>query len=381
MLRAQLINSKPKNNLVNLVAYLLLIMGLTGLTFSGETESRTVQENASSCGEVALQIEDVESATKKRNPEKYFFISNVAGNLKNCQRETSAVPAEDRVLSKEAQPQNPKPPLDSLGQEMEKGTLSEPTNIGALEQEKNVSALIPEIQQSPHPKYTPSNPMPRELARVLENPFAYPSETKGKKARLPEMTPNESLVFENGNIVKTSNVLQKSGEGYVVVGDSWSLNLQAVDGSGSAIKLNLNGQIVLNNNRYMEVNGIGFAPGSLVKLWLFSDPGLLGRITVDSTGGFSSRGVIPEGVLNGDHTVQINGVSENGQIRSVSYGVVVETSPFGSTISPDASAWWLLILAIGVGYFLFFQSRHKNDEDVDTENVDIVDLFPDALWK
>jgi hypothetical protein len=374
----------------------MLIAGLTGLTFSGQTETQIGQELGSVCGKVAsstTKSEPVKLAitkVKKLKPlteknkgqtDEHSFFFRTLSNTNNCLQETSLVPSGNipATLVSPTPDQNLEPKAsEDAG---ESPTVSERIDFGPLAIKKTVAVPIPLLPESPLVKYSPSNPMPKELVTVLENPFAYPSGAIGSKAKLPEMNPNEYLVFENGEKVNPSSQLKDAREGYLLVGDGWSINLQAVDSSGSAIKLNFNGQIVLNNYRYMEVQGEGFAAGSLVKLWLLSDPKLLGKITVDPTGRFTSRGVLPEQLVAGPHTLQVNGLSESGQIRSVSFGLVVETEPFGSSGGSEAMTWWLLLLAIGVGYFLLFQSRQQNPEDREPESVGILDLFPDASWK
>lgn len=82
------------------------------------------------------------------------------------------------------------------------------------------------------------------------------------------------------------------------------MHLQSVDGSARA-------------------SGAGFAPGTEVELWLFSDPKSLGSALVASDGTFDV--VIPlDDVDAGEHTLQANGVTADLVARTANIGVVLD---------------------------------------------------------
>ena len=62
----------------------------------------------------------------------------------------------------------------------------------------------------------------------------------------------------------------------------------------------------------------------VVKLWLFSEPKLLGTFIADEVGSTSSLLSIPN-VTDGYHTLQIQGVNENGEDLTANLGVEVFT--------------------------------------------------------
>ena len=64
---------------------------------------------------------------------------------------------------------------------------------------------------------------------------------------------------------------------------------------------------VLVEGSDVAVDGTGFVPGSTVDIWLHSDPVLLGNVTADSTGAFSTVLTLPTGVELGDHTIRTIG--------------------------------------------------------------------------
>jgi hypothetical protein len=74
---------------------------------------------------------------------------------------------------------------------------------------------------------------------------------------------------------------------------------------------------------FLSITGFGFIPSSKVSVWLYSTPTLLGRI--EATPLRSIQGVlpIPQNFPLGRHTLQINGVSTNGEVISLSLGIEV----------------------------------------------------------
>ncbi|MDR9454008.1 MAG: hypothetical protein RI542_08785, partial [Wenzhouxiangella sp.] len=75
-----------------------------------------------------------------------------------------------------------------------------------------------------------------------------------------------------------------------------------------------------------RVSGRGFFPGSDIDLWIFSDPVLLGTVTVEDDGGFEATEPLV-GIAPGNHTLQANGVSLDGELRSVEIGITVVEAP------------------------------------------------------
>ena len=86
------------------------------------------------------------------------------------------------------------------------------------------------------------------------------------------------------------------------------------------------------------INGVGFAPGSIVEVWLFSTPTLLGTTVVKADGTFSLEVNVPDTVKGGNHTLQAEGVNTAGQTRSISAPVVVKTTVSSALINFDSNS-------------------------------------------
>lgn len=122
--------------------------------------------------------------------------------------------------------------------------------------------------------------------------------------------------------------------GIELVADGFRMTINGVDASGATLPLTDEGNLLLSAGRFAEVRGEGFAPGSGVDVWVFSEPRYLGRLTVAADGTFEGEVEIPADLASGTHTLQANGTSSDGRARSVSLGVEV----LGSSQSSSADA-------------------------------------------
>lgn len=246
---------------------------------------------------------------------------------------------------------------------------SPPATLGPI-------ALLEERPAVPNVRYGSTNPIPRYLMDVLARPLGYTVEQTTGAPILPELTPTESLAYENGSPIQIQLVRTDEDNGYVLIGDGWQVALEAADSAGAPLRIDDSGNIILNRDRFVQFSGSGFAPGSIVKVWLFSDPTEVSEVIADASGNFVGEAQLPEGIPVGQHTVQLNGLTENGQLRSVSLGVVVE--PVGVVPTPvpfDFSGLMnmLWILAAGVLFFFFilWRRRKKEEEEVLSPVTDI----------
>jgi hypothetical protein len=226
--------------------------------------------------------------------------------------------------------------------------------------------LIPELETRPNIAFTPSNPVPAAIREVLSKPFGYELDTAGRP-ELPALAPTQSLAFENGSPVGVELVPTAEQSGYILSGDGWQVELEATDPSGSPLRLDDSGNIILNDDRFVEFSGTGFAPGSLVKVWLFSDPAELSQLTADSSGSFTGRALVPAATPVGEHTIQLNGISRDGQLRSVALGVVVQADVAAGTSQFGWSWWYLLGGLLPLFWWIVWKRRKREEEEVPTK--------------
>jgi hypothetical protein len=178
------------------------------------------------------------------------------------------------------------------------------------------------------------------------------------------MTPNQSVAIENGAPVAVRSVVTSNQNGYSVQGSDWKVSLEARSTSGEPLELDESGNLVLNSDRLVQFQGTGFAPGSIIKVWLFSDPASIADVTADQNGSFIGSAQLPADIPQGDHTVQLNGLSTNGQIRSIALGVVVQPDVVATPIATPVDftqLWNLVFVTAGVVtmFFLVLLARKR----------------------
>ena len=99
--------------------------------------------------------------------------------------------------------------------------------------------------------------------------------------------------------------------------------------------------------------------GTRADVLLFSTPTLLGSVEVSADGTFAADFVIDASMVPpGEHTLQIQGVGDDGYVRAASLGVEVtpdvSTAASGTLEQPRGIGWWwwtvgVLVTAILVG--------------------------------
>jgi uncharacterized repeat protein (TIGR02543 family) len=139
---------------------------------------------------------------------------------------------------------------------------------------------------------------------------------------------------------------------------NFRLSVSAQTETGEMSEVNARGAITLTHGYYITVSGEGYKPGTDVVAWLFSTPRQLGMLRVGSNGTFQSSLLVNSGVEFGEHTVQVNGFSPTGELRSLNLAVeVVDLPPSSSgraqpSSSDATSVQWLalgLVLLLGIG--------------------------------
>jgi phosphodiesterase/alkaline phosphatase D-like protein len=123
---------------------------------------------------------------------------------------------------------------------------------------------------------------------------------------------------------------------------SWDLKLRAVGVDGTIKILINNNQVVFDKGTFVRLTGTGFMPNSLVAVHLFSEPIAIGNIVTDANGAFDASLPIRDYGLVGLHTIQVNGYSPDGLVRTANLPVIfrvtaVKSASASFTFNPDSS--------------------------------------------
>lgn len=113
--------------------------------------------------------------------------------------------------------------------------------------------------------------------------------------------------------------------------------ISAVKRGGGRAPLDTEGRIRMETGDSIEVEVTGFGASSLVAVWMYSDPVLLGRSRVDSLGALAASYEVPDNVDDGRHTVVL--VGESARREELTFALAV----FVGAESDGPSTWTLLV--------------------------------------
>ncbi len=154
-------------------------------------------------------------------------------------------------------------------------------------------------------------------------PVPPPAPVPDPQGNLPELLPDQTLLMINGVPTPVTITPNPTGDGLIITGEGFKMLLTALQDDGNPAPLGSDLAVVLRPGGFARVTGSGFLPGTLVYVWLFSEPVMLGTVTVSADGSFDGNVPVPGDLAAGSHTIQVNGTSAGNQQRSMSVGLVV----------------------------------------------------------
>jgi uncharacterized delta-60 repeat protein len=225
----------------------------------------------------------------------------------------------------------------------------------------NVTVNVPAIE-TPN---TPGEPTPNTPSEPTPNTPSEPTPVLIDGAA-PVLAPGQVAVYEDGVAVEVQLSVADEIE-LVLSAPTFELRLSGECESGCTVRETSTGGLVLtlSESGAVAVEGTGFLPGSVVDLWMFSEPRYLGQLTVGADGKFAGVSQLGD-IAVGEHTVQVNGLSAAGSQRSANLGVEVNALVAATpTAQPDTlpavglagELWSWMLVALALGGFLLLSAR------------------------
>ena len=189
-----------------------------------------------------------------------------------------------------------------------------------------------------------------EMAVVIAQPPPAPEFDRSVDA-LPTLPPGQSIATEAGLPVAVQVRAETDNRQAVIETDGWTMAI-AVAGQDASVEETPEGGASLTfvRDETASVQGSGFMPGTRADVWLFSEPTLLGTVTIDDNGEFNGEiSVDGRTVTIGEHTLQLQGVGSDGYVRSANLGVVVKDADAEVATTADVAAsfaWWFWIIGL-----------------------------------
>lgn len=168
---------------------------------------------------------------------------------------------------------------------------------------------------------------------------------------VPEVEPGGAVVMSAGKPTDATITGVEDQKLAVVEGDGWDMSIILTAGDAAVEPTDAGARLTLIRDESARVAGTGFLPGTRADVWLFSEPTLLGTVTIDDNGEFSGDVVIdPALIPTGEHTLQLQGVGQDGYVKAASMGVVVDDAAAQTVTETTEStviiAWWIVATVI-----------------------------------
>jgi hypothetical protein len=180
---------------------------------------------------------------------------------------------------------------------------------------------------------------------------------------LPDLSPGQSLATSAGT-PETVTVEATPQTGQVaVLSDEWAFTVAVAEDSGVVEQVDAGATITMVQTKTATVSGEGFQPDTRVDIWLFSDPTLLGSVIVSADGSFTGEVYMDVRFATpGEHTLQLQGVANDGFIKAANLGVVVQEPVEFTTENASGLLWWVIgafLLAVVLIVVLLARSRRN----------------------
>jgi hypothetical protein len=165
---------------------------------------------------------------------------------------------------------------------------------------------------------------------------------------IPVVEPGATTVTSAGVVTEATTTARPDQNLAVVEGDTWSMAV-TIDSEQGGVEPTESGALVtLVRDEVAQVSGVGFMAGTRADVWLFSEPALLGTVTIDENGEFLGEvGIDPDLIPTGEHTLQLQGVGQDGYVKAANMGVFVDDAQPELAVAEQAGLdlsfiWWIL---------------------------------------
>jgi uncharacterized repeat protein (TIGR02543 family) len=169
---------------------------------------------------------------------------------------------------------------------------------------------------------------------------------------------NEVPTLQPGQILGTSGgiteivsvaVLPEESQVEISSGD-WGFAISVNEQFGSVENQQGAALVTMEQQSSIFVSGAGFQPETRMDIWLFSEPVLLGSVTVSIDGTLDTEVWIDALFIEpGQHTLQLQAVGDDGMIKAANLGVLVVEAVTLTQESAAGLLWWMVALGLVVG--------------------------------
>jgi hypothetical protein len=144
----------------------------------------------------------------------------------------------------------------------------------------------------------------------------------------PTVAPGEAGTVIDGKVIETE--ITRANNALTVTAGNISATVSVKNANGEQIPLNANGDIQVSEDEEFITTGTGFAPGSIVEVWMMSNPIQLGTTSADSKGKVEGTFKVPSGIESGSHRLVFKGRNADDASVVVAIGISYTANNEGS---------------------------------------------------
>ena len=196
---------------------------------------------------------------------------------------------------------------------------------------------------------------------------------------LPESNIGSPFVTLNGSQISAVVQPNSNVNGIEVIASGWRLAISASGEDGQAAPLNAQQQLLIQDSQRVYVGGSGFKPNSEVRIFLFSTVISLGTTTTDSKGEFAGLYEIKGELAEGKHTVQVNGVSPENDLRSASIPAIFaktkSTKPATPTGNGGSGAIKTIVIPFAFNKYSIDKKQIEILKSIDAKSLSEVKIY------
>ena len=212
-----------------------------------------------------------------------------------------------------------------------------------------------QTQSQPVPTQTQSQPVPTQTQSSPQSSSSQQTSPRPPvllDGQFPEVRTSNPITIVAGQVSKNTSQRLNSGGQQMEIPTGVKVTIEGKSRSTSTVVASSDsGLIQVSNGDGLQVTASGLKPGTEVAVWLFSTPRLLGTAIVDANGNLSAIFEIGTDVPVGQHTAQVSGLNQVGDI--VAFNAGVELVGGEGQVDTTNSFTWISMLMVIVVSLIF----------------------------
>jgi len=138
-----------------------------------------------------------------------------------------------------------------------------------------------------------------------------------------------------------------------------SVTVECFDTNGNTIPLSSEARFLVRHGDTVRVTAEGFAPDTDINVAVFSDPSVLGVVTVDASGNGRQQWTLPDTLSPGDHTLVASG--DLPGITDTVFGlrIIVNSPSLDARVFSSTATRIVIALGVLVGFIIPATRRRR----------------------